>query len=57
LTPDYKADGCDWVRRKGRESVREDMVKMGIAEGGTTYTITGRYTHSISNPVSLVLEC
>jgi hypothetical protein len=41
----YKNDGIDWVKRKGRDSVREDMVK--LMHNGQ-HIITGRYTYSIS---------
>lgn len=52
LTKDFRNDGVDWVKKKGRDSVREDVHKLDI---GGTAMVSARYTYSISNPVSVVL--
>jgi hypothetical protein len=41
----YKTDGYDWVRKKGRETVREDMVKIAI-DG--VHVITGMSENILS---------
>ena len=43
----YKADGYEWVRKKGRDTIREDMVKLSI---NGVHVITGRYTYSLATP-------
>lgn len=43
----YKSDGYDWVRKKGRETVREDMVRISM---NGVHVVTGRYTYSLATP-------
>ena len=49
VTPDFKADGCEWIKRKGRESsIRETVIKLTL---NGAHVITGRYAYSQTSPV------
>ncbi len=46
-TKHFKADGVDWIKKKGLDRVREDFQKINI-DG--VHRITGFYTHSSNDP-------
>lgn len=48
----FRADGINWVRKKGENRTREDHVKLRI---NGVPSISGAYTHSADVPVRIVL--